>query len=233
VPGDARHGEVEGWRLLPSSADFMDDPEEWEAWLASRQDEPEPPDPDEDPDPDDPALPAAADEGAIRAGADRFAAEQAAREERITRADDELVGAICAWDRIEAAASARKHAAVAELIRRRPAPGRSLQGPARMPEVWDEFTADELSQVLAETRWAADNMTELAWDLEVKLPGTKAAFLAGMLRESKVAVLSRAGRLTPGGAAVRDRPRRHGSRPGKGPQTARKGREGRPGGAVG
>jgi len=31
--------------------------------------------------------------------------------------DDELLGAIAAWDRVEAHASARKHAAVAELIR--------------------------------------------------------------------------------------------------------------------
>ena len=31
--------------------------------------------------------------------------------------DDELAGVICAWDRVEAYASSRKHAAVAELIR--------------------------------------------------------------------------------------------------------------------
>ena len=31
--------------------------------------------------------------------------------------DDELVGVICGWDRVEANADARKHAAVAELIR--------------------------------------------------------------------------------------------------------------------
>ena len=37
--------------------------------------------------------------------------------------DDELVGVVCGWDRVEANASARKHAAVAELLRRRPAPG--------------------------------------------------------------------------------------------------------------
>ena len=31
--------------------------------------------------------------------------------------DDELLGVICGWDRVEANASARKHAAVAELVR--------------------------------------------------------------------------------------------------------------------
>ena len=37
--------------------------------------------------------------------------------------DDELIGLICAWDRVQAHGSARKHAMAAELIRRRPAPG--------------------------------------------------------------------------------------------------------------
>jgi hypothetical protein len=133
--------------------------------------------------------------------------------------DDELVGVICGLDRAEAAASSLKHAAVAELIRRRPAPGYRPHGPAQMPEVWHEFTESELSQTLAETRWAADVMLSLAWDLEVKLPGTRAAFRSGVLRQSKVEiiapattlldpeetraaeamVLDRAGRLTPGG----------------------------------
>jgi hypothetical protein len=48
--------------------------------------------------------------------------------------DDELAGIICGLDRAEAAASCLKHAAVAELIRRRPAPGCRPQGPAQMPE---------------------------------------------------------------------------------------------------
>src|SRR5215470_12023390 len=37
--------------------------------------------------------------------------------------DDELLGIICAWDRVQAHAAARMYAAVAELIRRRPAAG--------------------------------------------------------------------------------------------------------------
>jgi hypothetical protein len=37
--------------------------------------------------------------------------------------DDELLGIVCAWDRVQAHAAARKYAAVAELIRRRPAAG--------------------------------------------------------------------------------------------------------------
>jgi hypothetical protein len=88
-----------------------------------------------------------------------------------------------------------------------------------MPEGWEEFAADELRLVLAESAARAEGIMDLAHDLEVKLPGTRAAFRDGILRESKAAiiaaaaalldpaearaaealVLDRAGRLTPGG----------------------------------
>jgi hypothetical protein len=147
-----------------------------------------------------------------------FAENAAGEDDRFAGAcDGELTGVICALDRAEAAASALKHAAVAELIRRRPGPGSEpvLAGPGR----WEEFTSSELAWALADTRWAADTMLDLAWTLAVKLPGTRAAFRSGMLRQSKVEiiacavasldpgearaaealVLDRAGRLTPGG----------------------------------
>jgi hypothetical protein len=149
-----------------------------------------------------------------------FAAEAAGDDDRYEGAcDDEVAGAISAWDRVEAHAAARKHAAVAEFIRRRPRPGSPVDGPARMPEDWDESITAEVAGVLAESRHAADAVLDLARDLEVKLPGTAAAFRDGILRQSKVAiiaratavldpaearaaeqlVLDRAGRLTPGG----------------------------------
>ena len=148
-----------------------------------------------------------------------FAAGAAGEDDRYAGAcDDEVAGAVAAWDRVEAYAAARKCAAVAEFIRRRPRPGCPLEGPARMPESWDESAGPEVAGVLAESRHAADAMLDLAHDLEVKLPGTKAAFRDGILRQSKVAiiaratavldpaearaaerlVLDRAGRLTPG-----------------------------------
>src|SRR5271165_4387333 len=88
-----------------------------------------------------------------------------------------------------------------------------------MPAGWDEFTVTELAAVLGESRGTAENLLDLAHDLEVKLPGTRAAFRDGALRASKVEiivratavldpdearaaealVLDRAGRLTPGG----------------------------------
>src|SRR6478735_11101395 len=148
-----------------------------------------------------------------------FAAEAAGDDDRYEGAcDDEVAGAIAAWDRVEAYVAARKLAAMAEFIRRRPRPGSPLEGPARMPESWDESISAEVAGVLAESRPAADAMLGLAYDLEVKLPGTKAAFRDGTLRQSKAAiiaratsvldpaearaaeqlVLGRAGRLTPG-----------------------------------
>ena len=148
-----------------------------------------------------------------------FAAEAAGDDDRYAGAcDDEVAGAVAAWDRVEAYAAARKCAAVAEFIRRRPRPGSPPEGPAQLPESWDESVTAEVAGVLAESRHAADAMLDLAHDLEVKLPGTRAAFRDGILRQSKVAiivracavldpaearaaeqkVLDRAGRLTPG-----------------------------------
>jgi hypothetical protein len=66
--------------------------------------------------------------------------------------DAELAGVLSAWERLEAHMTARKLAAAAELIRRRPEPGCDPQGPARMPAAYEEFTGDELANVLAESR---------------------------------------------------------------------------------
>ncbi|MGB6584301.1 MAG: hypothetical protein WBF34_40890, partial [Streptosporangiaceae bacterium] len=41
-----------------------------------------------------------------------------------------------------------------------------------MPVAWDEFTADELRQIMADSRGQAEDILALAHDLEVKLPGT-------------------------------------------------------------
>ena len=133
--------------------------------------------------------------------------------------DDELAGIIGALDRAEAAACSLKHAALAEFTRRRPAPGCAAEGAAQLPAEREEFAGDEIAQLLAEGRGTAEGMLDLARDLEVKLPGTRAAFRAGIVRHAKAQiiawatamldpeearaaegkVLGRAGRLTPGG----------------------------------
>ena len=133
--------------------------------------------------------------------------------------DDELIGVLSAWDRLEAHMAARKLAAAAELIRRRPEPRCPPEGPARMPAACEEFTAEELAYALAEHRGRAEDLLTLAATLETRLPGTRAALRDGILRldkaqiiayatalldpdEARAAeamVLGRAGRLTPGG----------------------------------
>jgi hypothetical protein len=149
-----------------------------------------------------------------------FAEDAGGEDDRYAGAtDDEVLGLICAWDRIEANASARKHAMVAELIRRRPARDCAPEGEARMPTAWDEFTSAELAPALGTARGTAEDLLALAHDLEVKLPGTRAAFRAGILsaekaeiiaavtaaldsgeaRAAEALVLDRAGVLTPAG----------------------------------
>jgi hypothetical protein len=123
----------------------------------------------------------------------QFAEEAAGDDDRYPGAsDDELAGAVAAWERVEAYASSRKHAAVAEVIRRRPAEGCTLQGPAQMPEAFDEFTAREVASVLGETRAIAEDTLSLAHELEVNLPGTKAAFRSGLLNQRKAAIIAAA-----------------------------------------
>src|SRR6266567_5447542 len=122
-----------------------------------------------------------------------FAAEAAGDDDRFDGAgDDEVAGVISAWDRVEAYACARKHAAVAELIRRRPAPGCAPQGPARLPAGWDEFTVTELAAVLAESPGTAEGMLEMARELAGKLPGTMAAFRDGIVSRNKAQIIAAA-----------------------------------------
>ena len=133
--------------------------------------------------------------------------------------DDELTGAVRAWDRVEAHAAARKLAAIAEQVRRHPEPGCAPEGAGRVPAGWDEFTADELALALAESRGRAEDLLTFAVRLAGRLPGTAAALRAGVIgrgkaeiiawatalldpaeaRAAEALVLGRAGRLTPGG----------------------------------
>jgi hypothetical protein len=132
-------------------------------------------------------------------------------------ADHELIGLLCAWDRLEAHMAARKLAVAAELFRRNPEEGFE-PSPGAMPEVISEFAADQLACALAESREHANWMLTVAWHLATRLTGTMAALRDGVItrhkaelivratvnlepEEAKAAedkVLDRAGRLTPG-----------------------------------
>ena len=132
-------------------------------------------------------------------------------------ADHELVGLVCAWDRVEAHAAARKLVAIAEVFRRNPEDGFEPT-PGRMPQVVHEFTRDQLALALGESRAAADWLLTAAWHLATRLDGTLGALRDGIITRGKAELivrltqyldddearaveaktLGRAGRLTPG-----------------------------------
>jgi hypothetical protein len=104
--------------------------------------------------------------------------------------DDELMGLIGARNRLTARQSWELLTALAELIRRRPAPYCPPEGAARMPRVWAEGTSAEVSVQLAVTQRAATNLLGLAFDLAVKLPRTSAALRDGVLDLDKTGIIA-------------------------------------------
>jgi len=179
--------------------------EDWEAWcdLTAGAEEGPPPDLgwDEDLEPDPGcgervAWPAGFAKGGLADGLPGgselafLAGAAAGDDDRYLGATDaELDGAIAAWDRVEAHASARKHLAIAEFIRRNPEQGCEPEHPDGMPARWDEFAADELRVLLAESKAAVERMMDRALSLAVRLPGTMAQYRSGKLRQSKVAII--------------------------------------------
>ena len=133
-------------------------------------------------------------------------------------ADHELVGLVCAWDRLEAHVAARKLVAVAEVFRRNPEDGFEPE-PGQMPLVVHEFTRDQLALALGESRAAADWLLTVAWHLATRLGATLDALRDGIITRGKAElivrltqylsddeaqaveakILGRAGQLTPGG----------------------------------
>jgi hypothetical protein len=132
-------------------------------------------------------------------------------------ADHELIGLVCAFDRLEAHMAARKLVAIAELFRRNPEDGFE-PAPGQMPAVVHEFTRDQLAFALGESRAAADALLTVAWHLATRLDGTLGALRDGIITRNKAElivrltqyldddearaveakILGRAGRLTPG-----------------------------------
>ena len=132
-------------------------------------------------------------------------------------ADHELVGLVCAWDRLEAHMAARKLVAIAEVFRRNPEDGFEPK-PGQMPAVVHEFTRDQLAFALGESRAQADWLLTVAWHLATRLGATLDALRDGIITRGKAElivrltqyltddearaveakILGRAGRLTPG-----------------------------------
>ena len=109
------------------------------------------------------------------------AADAAARDDGFDGVSEaELIGVLCAWDRIEAHAHARKLVTVAELARRNPG------------ELDAEFTADQVACALGESRARADSLIGMAQTLPTRLPGTAAALEDGTVSRYKAEIIARA-----------------------------------------
>jgi hypothetical protein len=104
--------------------------------------------------------------------------------------DDELMGLIGARNRLSSRQAWELLTALAELIRRRPAPYCPPEGAARMPRVWAEGTSAEVSIQLAVTRHAAAELLGLAYDLAAKLPRTAAALRDGVIDDEKAQIIA-------------------------------------------
>ncbi len=104
--------------------------------------------------------------------------------------DDELVGVLRAWGRLESWAAERRLAVIAELIRRRPAPGSSPSGPGGMPGGWGKFCGDELAAAAAISGQAAEKTLQLAHDLAARLPGTATALREGVIDACKARIIA-------------------------------------------
>ena len=117
--------------------------------------------------------------------------------------DDELIGVLRAWGRLESWAAERKLAVIAELIRRRPAPGNPPSGPGGMPGGWGKFCGDELAAAAAISAQAAGKTLQLAHDLASRLPGTARALREGLIDLGKARIIAEVTRvLDPGEAAA-------------------------------
>jgi hypothetical protein len=104
--------------------------------------------------------------------------------------DDQLLGLLGARRRLQGRQAWELLMVVAEFIRRRPKPGCPLEGPGRMPRVWDPLAVGELRAQLHLTAAQADVLLGLADDLVTRLPLCSAALRDGVIDESRARLLS-------------------------------------------
>jgi Domain of unknown function (DUF222) len=105
--------------------------------------------------------------------------------------DDELIGAMKGWARLESWGAAGLLAAVAELARRRPADRTPpAAGPGEFPARLSPFIADEIAAALTVTGRAADGHLDLGLDLAVRLPATMQALTAGRIDRPRAKVIA-------------------------------------------
>ena len=107
--------------------------------------------------------------------------------------DDELIGVLRAWHRLESWCSSGSLAAIAKLARRRPAERTApaaAASPGSFPEHLSEFIGDEVAAALTLTTRTADAYLELALDLATRLPGTARALHEGAIDYSRARLIA-------------------------------------------
>jgi hypothetical protein len=109
--------------------------------------------------------------------------------------DDELIGLLRAWRRLESWSSAGVLAAIAELARRRPADKTPPAPPGQFPAQVSEFVSDEVAAALTLTGPAAGVLSDVALDLAVRLPGTFQAQHAGIIDYPRARLIAESTRI--------------------------------------
>ncbi len=123
-------------------------------------------------------------------------ADAATRDGRLTELDDdELIGALRAWQRLESWCASGLLTAVAELARRRPADGTPPAAPGEFPAQLSEFVSDEIAAALTLTPRTADAYQDLALDLAVRLPGTARTLYEGVIDRAKARLIAESTRI--------------------------------------
>jgi Domain of unknown function (DUF222) len=109
--------------------------------------------------------------------------------------DDELMGVLRAWRRLESWCTAGLLAAVAELARRRPAGRARPAGTGEFPAQLSEFIGDEVAAALTLTGRTAGGYLDLALDLAIRLPLTAVALREGVIDCLRARVIADATRV--------------------------------------
>jgi hypothetical protein len=118
-------------------------------------------------------------------------ADAATRDGRLSELDDdELIGVLRAWRRLESWCSSGTLAATAELARRRPADRTPPASATGFPAQLSEFIGDEVAAALTLTGRAADAHLELALDLALRLPATDRAHREGIIDYPKTRLIA-------------------------------------------
>jgi len=106
------------------------------------------------------------------------------------RTDDELIGVMRAWRRLESWCASGVLTAIAELARRRPAGKTPPAAPGQLPAQISEFVVDEVAAALTLTHRATDRLYAVSLDLEVRLPVTARALHEGLIDQARAGLIA-------------------------------------------